>query len=229
MHNKSRRAPGRRSQAESARTRARLLDRAERLFARKGYQGVALRELARSCGVHPFTVQHHFGTKLALYQEVLCRWDGEVLDRVARALRESRPVPELVEHIIGELFDFFLAKRDWMALNARAALGEGLPRGAALEDRSWVSFMNAAMRGGRLDAPFDTALLLITVEGILNHHVLSATRYRLLFGRDLSDPRLKARTVAHLKRVILALLRAPASQATRVRRHRGTRLTRADE
>ena len=34
---------GRRSQAESVRTRARILDRAERLFARKGSRGVSLR------------------------------------------------------------------------------------------------------------------------------------------------------------------------------------------
>src|SRR5262249_19635066 len=60
MANKSR--PGRRSQAESTRTRARLLDRAERLFARKGYRGMSLRELARACGVAPFTIQHHFGS-----------------------------------------------------------------------------------------------------------------------------------------------------------------------
>ena len=209
MANK-RRLPGRRSPAESARTRARLLDRAERLFARKGYEGVTLRELARTCGVRPFTVQNQFGSKLALYQEVLCRWDGAVLDRVAGALREPADIPELVERIIEELFDFFLEKRDWMALNARAALGEELPRGVAFEDRSWIAFMNAAMRGRRLAAPFDTGLLLITIEGILNNHVLSATRYRHLYGRDVTDPQLKARTVRHLKRVILALLRVPA-------------------
>ena len=210
MPNKKRRAPGRRSHAESARTRARLLDRAEQQFARRGYDGVSLRDLARSCGVHPNTVQHHFGSKRGLYQEVLCRWDGAVLDRVARALREPAPMDERVERIVEELFDFLLERRAWMALNARVSLGEELPAGVALEDRSWVAFMNAAMRGQRLAAPFDTDLLLITIEGILDNHVLSAARYRELAGCDVTDRELRARTVAHLKRVILALLRAPA-------------------
>lgn len=209
MTNKARRPPGRRSHAESARTRARLLDRAEKQFARKGYEGVSLRDLARSCGVHPNTVQHHFGSKRNLYQEVLCRWDGAVLDRVARALREPAEMGELVERIIEELFDFFLERRDWMALNARVSLGEELPRGVALEDRSWVAFMNVAMKGQRLATPFDTDLLLITIEGMLNNHVLSARRHRELAGRDVTEQELKARTVAHLKRVILALLRVP--------------------
>lgn len=217
MANKRRRAPGRRSDAESARTRARLLDRAEQQFARRGYDGVSVRDLARSCGVRPFTVQHHFGSKRNLYQEVLCRWDGAVLDRVARALREPAEMGELVERIIEELFDLFLERRDWMALNARVSLGEELPRGVALEDRSWVAFINAAMKGQRLGAPFDTALLLITIEGMLNNHVLSAARYRQLMGGDVTDAELKARTVAHLKRVILALLRVP-TPAHRTRR-----------
>lgn len=210
MANKKPRAPGRRSHAESARTRARLLDRAEQQFARKGYDGVSLRDLARSCGVRPNTVQHHFGSKRALYQEVLCRWDGAVLDRVARALREPAEMGELVERIVEGLFDLFLERRDWMALNARVSLGEELPPGVALEDRSWVAFMNAAMKGRRLAAPFDADLLLITIEGMLNNHVLSAARYRELAGRDVTDRELRARTVAHLKRVILALLRVPA-------------------
>ena len=41
------------------RTRARILRSAERLFARKGYRGVSLRDLARQCGVRMFTIQHH--------------------------------------------------------------------------------------------------------------------------------------------------------------------------
>lgn len=217
MANKRRRAPGRRSHAESARTRTQLLDCAERLFARRGYDGVSLRDLARSCGVHPFTVQHHFGSKQALYQEVLCRWDGAVLDRVARALREPAEVSELVGRIIEELFDLFLERRDWMALNARVSLGEELPPGVSLEDRSWVAFMNAAMRGRRLAAPFDTELLLITMEGMLNNHVLASSRYRQLYGRDVTDAELKARSVAHLKRVILALLRVPTPARRRPR------------
>jgi AcrR family transcriptional regulator len=201
--------PGRRSGAESARTRQRLLDRAERLFARKGYAGVTLRELARAAGVRPFTVQHHFGSKPALYQEVLGRWDAAVLERVARAVDAHAGMPDIVEQVIAELFDFFLEKRDWMALNARAALGEGQPPGVDLQDRSWVSFINAALRRRRLDTPFDTGLLLITIEGMLNNHLLARTHYRHLYGRDVSDPDLKAQTVAHLQRVILALLRVP--------------------
>ncbi len=206
MANKPR-ARGRRSQAESVRTQARILDRAERLFARKGYRGVSLRELAAAAGVRPFTIQHHFGSKLGLYQAVLNRWDAEVLARLSRITQEGGDFATFVEAVVDELFEFFLSKRDWVAVSARAALGEGLPRRVALHEQSWIQFIDSTMRDRRRGAlKLDLGQLLITVEGILHHHVLSKTHYRRLFGMDVTDPRLKRRTKQHLKTVILALV-----------------------
>src|SRR5882724_1976104 len=80
------RPPGRRSSAQALRTRARILRSAERLFARKGYRGVSLRDLARRCGVRMFTIQHHFGSKLELYREIRQLRDREVQALVRRVL-----------------------------------------------------------------------------------------------------------------------------------------------
>jgi AcrR family transcriptional regulator len=202
-----RRPLGRRSQAESVRTRARILDRGERLFARRGFRGVSLREVARRSGVRPFTVQHHFGSKVGLYHAALNRWDDELLARLTAAVARHTDLSDIVEAVVDELFEFFLAKRDWVALTARATLGEGLPQGVVLRDRSWVQFMDAAMRERQLGAlKLDLGLLLITVEGLLNNHVLAREHYRQLYGKDVTDARLKARTKRHLKTVILALV-----------------------
>lgn len=204
---RSGRQPGRRSGAQAARTRARVLRRAEQLFARKGYRGVSLRELARSCSVRVFTIQHHFGSKLGLYEEILRRWDREVEETVSRVLAEWGGRPELLAVAVDRLFDFFLQNRERLLLNVRAVLGEGLPRRLVLEDRGWVNFMSAAMRRGRIKLrDVDPRLLMITIEGILNNHVLSAAHYRLLFGRDVDDRRLAARVKGHLQRVIAAVL-----------------------
>jgi len=211
----TRRGRGRRSRAESERTQARVLDRAEMLFAAKGFRGVSLRELAAASGVRPFTIQHHFGSKLGLYQAVLCRWDSEVLERVSGVLKDTQDFATLVERVVDELFEFFLERRDWVALTTRAVLGEGLPDGVQLEDRSWARFMDFALGEQQRDIRgLNIGLLLITIEGILNHHVLSSDHYLQLFGRDITDPELKAMTKAHLKRVILAILGEPHPEPT---------------
>ena len=139
-------APGRRSRVESERTRTRILDRAEGLFARKGFRGVSVRELASASGVRPFTLQHHFGSKLGLYQTVLCRWDEELGNRISVRLSGDAELPDLVEEVVDDLFDFLLAKRDWVAVTARATLGEGIGEDIALEDRSWIEFMGRGLR-----------------------------------------------------------------------------------
>ena len=201
------RAVGRRSQAESARTQKRILDRAERLFARKGYRAVSLRELANSAGVRPFTIQHHFGSKVGLYEAVLKRWDGELLRRLTQIAAQGGDLATLAEAIVDELFEFFLSKRDWVAVTARAALGEGLPKRVSLQEQSWIGVIDSTMRERRLGTlKLYLGLLLITVEGILHHHVLSGAHYRELYGKDVTDARLKLRTKKHLQKVILGLI-----------------------
>jgi AcrR family transcriptional regulator len=220
--------PGRRSLAETAQVRVRILDQAEHLFATKGFRGVSFRELGRAVGVRPFTIQHHFGSKLGLYSTVLCRWDGEVRGLVSGSLGAVPPndVAALIERVMDELFEFLLAHRDWVSLNARSALGEGLPPGAETDDRSWVGFLGNVTRIGALAAAgFDLRLLLITVEGILNNLVLSDARYRELFGCDLDDPQLRLQVKNHLKMVLLRLwlpgeAGRPAAPLPRPRRSR---------
>lgn len=53
----------------------RLLDEAEALFARKGYDTVSVREITKAAGCNLAAVNYHFGNKRNLYIEVFrCRW-----------------------------------------------------------------------------------------------------------------------------------------------------------
>ena len=116
---------------------------------------------------------------------------------------------DAIENVVETLFEFFLRRRHWMTITARAALGEGVPRGVVPDDRSWVRFIERTTRERRFGSlKLDLGLLLITVEGILNNHVLARAHYRQLYGKDVTDPRIKARTKEHLKTVILALVDA---------------------
>ncbi len=198
---------GRRSQAESDRTRTRILERAERFFARRGYRAASLREIAAASGVRPFTIQHHFGSKLGLYQAVLNRWDEELRALLLGALAGRSDLGDAIENVVDVLFDFFLARRDWVAISARAVLGDGVPRGVALGDRSWLQFIDRTTHERRFGAlKLDLGLLLISVEGILYNHVLARAHYRQLYGKDVTDPQIKSRTKQHLKTVIFALV-----------------------
>ena len=68
------------SAASTAVTRERLLDVAERLFVRHGFEATSLRKITAEAGANLAAVNYHFGSKESLVQEVLRRR----LDRVNR-------------------------------------------------------------------------------------------------------------------------------------------------
>ncbi|GIW42302.1 MAG: hypothetical protein KatS3mg076_2879 [Candidatus Binatia bacterium] len=168
---------------------------------------MSLRSLARLCGVQVHTIQHHFGSKRNLFAEVLDSWNRELRSLVRRALENEPARPRLFEHVVDEVFDFFLRNPEQVRLATRALLGEGIPS----RDRSWVRFMSEAARGaGVATRGFDLRLLLVTLEGILHHHALAAHHYRNLFGRDIRrDPSLARKTKRHLQRVLRSLFAIP--------------------
>ncbi|GAB2836570.1 hypothetical protein GCM10022221_39680 [Actinocorallia aurea] len=56
---------------DRAATRAALLDAARRRFARHGFEGTGLREVAADVGVDPALIPRYFGSKQALYAEAV--------------------------------------------------------------------------------------------------------------------------------------------------------------
>ncbi len=68
---------------ESESTRERILDVAERLFARKGLAGTAVRDIAREAGLTAPSLYNHFEGKQALYEAVLNRGVQPLFDMIA--------------------------------------------------------------------------------------------------------------------------------------------------
>ncbi len=84
--------------------RTRILDAAEALFSRHGYDGVTLRAIARSAGVDVALANYHFGRKRALFDAVLLRraevMNARRLADLEACLEEAAPGRPSVEAII---------------------------------------------------------------------------------------------------------------------------------
>src|SRR3989442_13609471 len=59
--------------ASPARTRERLLEAAERLFAERGFRATSVRALTSEAGCNVASVNYHFGGKEGLYREMFRR------------------------------------------------------------------------------------------------------------------------------------------------------------
>lgn len=62
-------------QARGTERRSAIVDAAAELFARSGYQGTALSDIAERVGVSPPAILHHFGSKSGLLVAVLAEAD----------------------------------------------------------------------------------------------------------------------------------------------------------
>lgn len=97
--------------ADSAATRARILDCAERLFAKHGFHGTSVRDIALLANVQFALVGYHFGSKLDLLDSVIARrsyvLNADRRSFLDRARTESRgspiPIKNLLEGFVGSI------------------------------------------------------------------------------------------------------------------------------
>jgi AcrR family transcriptional regulator len=81
--------PTRRLGAPDSKTRAQLLDAAERLLLAEGYAAVTSRRVASEANLKPQLVHYYFRTMDDLFLEVFRRRADENLDRLHRAIAED--------------------------------------------------------------------------------------------------------------------------------------------
>lgn len=89
---------------ESEGTRQKILDAAEKLFAKRGFHGVSIREITRAAGVDVALANYHFGPKKNLLAAVLERraqvLNDERLHLLAEAKQAAAPKPASAESVI---------------------------------------------------------------------------------------------------------------------------------
>ncbi|HTO72122.1 MAG TPA: TetR family transcriptional regulator [Myxococcota bacterium] len=154
--------PARRRNA--AATRAAILASARRAFAHAGYDGAGVREIARGAGVTAMLVNRYFGSKEALFAEVVADTMANPVILVDPVLRSASPGRAIAEALV-ELTEKGAAPLDGFRVmlastaNARAA---EIARGEI--EKHHQKTMTAALRGKL--APERAALVLSLVAGV---------------------------------------------------------------
>jgi AcrR family transcriptional regulator len=106
-------------------SREKILEVAEAHFARRGFSGVGLREVAVAAGLGKSSLFHHFESKAQLYFEVLERVLGRIQERLQPALAKPGSPLARLEAWIDALID---------ALAEHPATARLLLRGLVEED-----------------------------------------------------------------------------------------------
>jgi len=151
------------------RSRAAILDAAERLFADQGYGATSLSEVGAIAGVSRATPGYFFGSKSDLYQAVLDRCFAEVREAVragrARALASNESTEAILAGAVSDYFDFLAARPNFVRLIEREALNDGrLPEGLSHLSAGQEALAAISAELGLDDAPSgEAAQLLLSI------------------------------------------------------------------
>lgn len=193
--------------------RARLLQVARGLFARRGYGEVGIREIAAAAGVTPGMISYYFGDKQGLYEAML----ADVFDGLLARMRELAAQPPAggpLESLI-RLYISTIASQPWLpALMLREVLtGDSALRArfvrrfASRLAEVLPALVKAEMTSGRLRADLDPKLAVLSLMGMSVFPFLAVPVAGEVFGYALG-PEFTEALIPHTQRLFLEGVRA---------------------
>ena len=192
-------------------TKDRIVREARRSFARNGYEGASLNDIAEGVGIRRPSLLHYFPSKEAMYRHVL----DEALLNWSHQIDQARGTNldgwELVDRILEVSFEFFRDNPDIVQIVRREALTEsghlGFDLGQALRPyfRRSVAFFRREMEAGRF-RDHDPEHLVLTGYGALLTYFSDRAMLRGLLDVDpFSEEALEAR-FRHMRQFVRAAL-----------------------
>src|SRR5262245_27111989 len=115
--------------ASETSSRDKILDAAEALFAKRGYAGIGLREVAEVVGLGKSSLFHHFRNKPQLYAAVATRILLRIEERLVRTLAAGGEPMTRLERWLDALTDMLAENPTWARLLLRSLFEDDDPPG----------------------------------------------------------------------------------------------------
>lgn len=197
-------------------TAARIMDAAEGLFARQGYDGTSLRLIADQSGIKEPGLYNHFAGKQALYEAVLHRALNPMANALSAHLGRATGLHDYTD-LPSIMTDILMDHPQMAALFQQAMQGEQDSLGNQLVYR-WLDklFSQGVKSMGKVEGigEQDQATLAINVIALFNittGYFMAQRAYETMATGKLTDPDNIARQKRLLHKVIRAMLISQAS------------------
>ena len=198
---------------DAERSRAAILDAAERLFAEQGYDATSLTQVGALAGVSRGTPGYFFRSKSDLYQAVLDRSFTEVRDAVragrARALASNETPENILAGAVSDYFDFLSTRPNFVRLIEREALNPSRLSGDVGQLSAGQEALGAiSAELGLDDSPSgEAAQLLLSIISLCWFPLIHARTVAPAVGVGLDDPAELERRKRHVISLVLHGLR----------------------
>jgi AcrR family transcriptional regulator len=179
-------------------TRDHILAAAMTCFARQGYSGTSLNDIAAEVGIRRPSLLHHFPSKELLYGEVFERLLADWFARLDDAIGSSSTGWTKVEQVLRAGFGFFADNPAYVTLVRREAIDGGSHLGIDLAGVLRPMFDEAVAYFRREMAEQDPQQLVITGYGALLSYFSDAPFLEGLLDDDPMAPAALERRIEHI-------------------------------
>lgn len=208
---------GRERDSEAAREA--ILNAAQAIFARDGFSGARVDDIARTAGYNKALIFHYFDDKLGLYRTLMSRTKErlfarfeEAFDRIFAGDGEhitAGQVRALAAECMGAVFDFYVERPEavrilaWEAAEGWQTFASCAPATPHSWPRRVVALLERAQAVGVVRADLDPKLLFTTITTLPMFHMISLPRSAILFpDTDFTSPA----AIAHAREQIIELV-----------------------
>jgi TetR/AcrR family transcriptional regulator len=184
-----------------------ILSGAERVFARAGFEGATMAQIAEEAGVPKPNLHYYFGNKRDLYRAVLNRVLHDWLDPIDAIVADAEPGAALETYIRGKMalsFERPDASKVFAneLLHGAPVVGELLRRDLrdVVLEKSRV--IDAWIAAGKM-APIDSIHLFFTLWASTQTYADFDVQIRAVMGPEISSSSAQERATEHVLNVIL--------------------------
>lgn len=197
------------SSRKGERTANAILDAAEQQFARQGYHGTSLRNIAREAGLQEPGIYNHFQGKQAIHAAVLHRILDPVGSALSARLAAAKSLPDMIE-LPSLLMDLLVEQPNLAPLLQRALREEAELPGNAVLHRWMARLFNegivaAAEVSDEVDLQRDRMVVnMLALFNVATGYFVSGPAFAIL---DADDP-WQEDNIARQKQLLHRMMRA---------------------
>jgi len=169
----------------------RIFDASVALFARRGYDGVGVREIAREANVNISMISYYYGGKAGILKSIIEKFHDKYYEAIVGVADTVQSTEEGARRVIKSIVDFIRFNTD-LAMVAFDAMSVDIPEIADVKAEKvavLIKGVSAFLRRFNLDP--DDAFQIITVGPALLGIVMTHFRFRKVqakvFGFEFND------------------------------------------
>jgi TetR/AcrR family transcriptional regulator len=210
----SRQTPIRHNAQHPSRTRLRILNIAANEFARKGFDGARVDEIARRCKVNKNLIYHYFDSKDALFVAVLEQAYAKLRERQESMGLDTSDAIEGISKLVIDSFKYWGDSKHFIAyLNSENFYNAKHIKKSKFIQSSYpalIGSIRVLLRRGEEQGIFrsgvDPVDLYISISSLGYHFFSNQSTFSVILGKNFSDRKTIEKRLNHAVDVILGYL-----------------------